>query len=394
MSLRAIWDQGVEFAKAILAMGVMVLLVSCSEETGSKTQSIERGASSEAVQLLQSIIERRSLVEPVVGTGTIAAAKTTDIGPSVEGIIEEIFVHVGDRVEKGQPLFQTRSIEYELRKDELSYQLKLALAENDNAQSQLNRMQDLKKKGVVSAGKFDEAFAAAEIASARFGIAETKLAAATQSFEDTLVMAPYNGVITRKDVNEGRFMSVRGFSMPGQSSGVVQLMQINTVFAMIQIAEVDLPRIKIGTPAKVIIDGVEREFETEIAVVNDLVDVESRSVEIRLGLRNDDYTIKPGLFAKAEIYPAPRSILLVERQSVLGFVGSRYVLINEGGVAKRRAVEVKDLDAEYFEVIDGLREGETILSGPRLRRIDEGSAVTIQSQHQPIDVSQANAGRG
>ncbi len=66
------------------------------------------GGSSEAPQAQIEAVEigaiapkRESLTEPVVATGTIAAAKTTDVGPSVDGIIEEVYVKVGDRVEAG-----------------------------------------------------------------------------------------------------------------------------------------------------------------------------------------------------------------------------------------------------------------------------------------------------
>ena len=58
------------------------------------------------------------LVVPVFGTGTIAAHKSTKIGPRVDGIIEEIFVKVGDRVKAGAPLFRTRQVHYQIRVDE------------------------------------------------------------------------------------------------------------------------------------------------------------------------------------------------------------------------------------------------------------------------------------
>jgi multidrug efflux pump subunit AcrA (membrane-fusion protein) len=76
---------------------------------------------------------REALVEPVLGTGTISAHKTTDVGPRVSGIVDTIHVAVGDRVEAGDPLFRTRPIDYEIRVRVAESALRLARANAQKA---------------------------------------------------------------------------------------------------------------------------------------------------------------------------------------------------------------------------------------------------------------------
>lgn len=319
-------------------------------------------------------VTREEIVEPIVGTGTIAPHKKTDIGPRVDGIIEEIYVNVGDRVEKDAPLFRTRPIDYEIRLRDAQHALRLARAESEKASRDLARIESLFEKGVASNEQRDQARTAAEIAAARLGAAKTALEKAQQDLEDTTVRAPYPGVITQKYVYEGTMMR----TMLSASSQVVQLMKTDIVAAIVLIPEVHLRRIQIGTPAKVRVDGLDAEFESEIYIINDRVEMASRSIEVRLPIRNPDLAIKPGLFAKAELFPDPRQVTAIARRAVLGSASDRYVFVPQDGVAVRRSVRVRDLDAMRLEVREGLEPGASVLIPPPGKVLEEGTPVRVE----------------
>ena len=140
-------------------------------------------------------VQRESLVEPVIGTGTVAAEKTTRVGPRVTGIIEAIHVAVGDRVDAGAPLFTTRPLAYGIAVKEAEHALRLARAEADKARRDVRRIEQLREKNVASIERLDEARTAFEIADARRGAAETALERARQDLENTVVSAPYAAVL-------------------------------------------------------------------------------------------------------------------------------------------------------------------------------------------------------
>lgn len=357
---------------------VAALLVSFLVACGGETDPVAPPTTTtETVQVTAVPVARERIVEEIVGTGTIAAHKTTDIGPRVSGIIDEILVKVGDRVEEGAVLFRTRSDDYEIRAHQAAALARLAGAELRKLERDVERVERLHAKGVASEERLDEVRTTHETALARHESAGAGLAEARQNLEDTTVRAPYAGVITRRYVDEGVMMS----TIMSASSQVVQIMKIDVVAAIVQVPGVHLPRIRIGTPARVTVDGVEGVFESEVYILNDRVDHESRALEVRLPIRNPDYRVKPGLFARAELIPEPREAVVVPQEAVLGPAGSRYVFVDDGGVARRREVRVQELDTRRMEVVDGLAPGDAVLMGPNLPRVSDGTEIAIELAH-------------
>lgn len=365
--------------QAMLLAGLALSLTACGEEEAA--QSDAEVAPAAAVSVFSTRVQREELVKPITGTGTIAAQKSTDVGPLVDGIIEEVFVRVGDRVAEGDPLFKTRDVEFRLRVQELEAQHRLAEAESRNARRELDRIKELHGKGVASVGQLDNVQTKADIASARLSVARARLDAAKQALQDATVTAPFDGVVTSQDIYEGKFMATRmGGGGMGGPSGVVQVLKIDIVGAIINVPEVHVGQIGLGTKARVYVDGINAVYDSEIHIFNDRVDPTTRSAEVRVGLANPDYLIKPGMFTRAEFFPPPREALTLNRKAVLGIEGNHYVFIEDAaGRAKQMPVRVSQIDAERVELLEGLPEGAEVLMGPMVSSLVEGMPVRIEN---------------
>lgn len=382
--------------RAVLALGFATMLAGCGD--GDKDAAKKPA---EQVSMFETAVTPRELVEPVIGTGTIAAAKTTVLGPRVTGIIDKIFVPVGARVKEGDPLFHTRDVEIKNRVAELENQQKLAQAEVRNASRAYKRASELHVSGFVSNGGLDNAQAARDTANARYGIATAQLASARQMLEDCTVRAPFDGVITRRDVDEGKYMSTMGgmgmgggdmasSGGGGGGGGVLQIMKIDIVAAIVQIPEVELSKVHIGTKGKVIIGSMNKSYDSEVYILNDLIDVNTRGIELRLPILNPDYEIKPGLFVRAELYPSPRQVLSLARNAVQGTESQRYVYVAENGAAKRMPITMNQIDATTVEVTSGLKAGDAVLSGPNLPLIAEGTPVKIETMAAAVGAASSD----
>lgn len=365
-----------------LSLVFAATLAGCGE--GGKDATSQKSA--EQISVFETVVVPKELVEPIIGTGTITAAKTTVLGPRVTGIIDKIFVVVGARVKKGDPLFHMRDVEIKNHVAELENQQKLTQAEVRNASRAYKRASELHVSGFVSNGGLDNAQAARDTANARLGIATAQLASARQMLDDCTVRAPFDGVITRRDADEGKYMTTMGginIAMGGADDGggggVLQIMKIDTVIAIVQIPEVELSKIHIGTKGKVIIGSMNKSYDSEVYILNDLININTRGIELRLSIPNPDYDIKPGLFARAELYPDPRQVLSLARIAVQGTQSQRYVFVAENGVAKRVPITMNQIDATTVEVTSGLKAGDVALSGPNLPLIAEGTSVKIET---------------
>jgi RND family efflux transporter MFP subunit len=358
-----------------LRLALALALAGCGGEETPPVAAAAEGPT--AIPLSVSPVLRESIVEPILGTGTIAAHKTTDVGPRVSGIVDEIFVAIGDRVEEGGPLFRTRPVDYEIRVREAESAARLARANAEKARRDLERIQTLHGQNVASDERLDAVRTAHEMAVAQHGQAEAALAQARQNLADTTVRAPYRGVITRRFVDEGAMLS----TMMTAGNAVVQIMKMDLVVAIVQLPELDLARVRVGTKGVVRVDGLDRSYATEVAVLNDRVDAASRAFEVRLGIENPDYALKPGLFAELELHPDPREATLVDRAALLGGSSATHVFVLADGHAERRTVRVQELDARRVEVLEGLATGERVLLGPNLAQLSDGAPVAVEAPH-------------
>ena len=359
------------FTITIAFLASLALAACGADEPGSDGQGDDAGKSEFQVSAHRARLEH--VQDTVIGTGTIAAKQSSDIGVSVEGIVERVFVRVGDRVEKCDPLFRTRQIDYELVRDELSSARDLANAQLELAALAFSRVSDLHGRGNAPTARLDEARANLKVARARAGMAAANYARAEQNLADAIVGAPFDGVVTERYVDEGVYMSKR---FGGGSSAVVQVQEIYIVTAIIRIPERHVERIGLGTPGRLKVDGIERIFESEIGIFNDRIDHRTRTIEVRLGIANPDYAVKPGLFVRAELFPTARQALLIPREAVLGARSSPHVFVLANMKASERRITVREFDARSYEVLSGLSESDTVLAGPDLPRVMEGSRIS------------------
>ncbi|MBT8111985.1 MAG: efflux RND transporter periplasmic adaptor subunit [Gammaproteobacteria bacterium] len=316
--------------------------------------------------------EIREIRESITGTGTIGAAQTSNIGVVTPGIVERVFVRVGDRVKKGQPLFQTRKNDYEISEQLARAELTAAEARAEQARLDYERAIDLLGKEFISQAQLDTAANSLKAAKAEAGVAEARLAQAAQRLADTTVRAPYDGVVTGRNADEGTYKSAQTF---GADSSVLQLQEIKIVVAVVRVPEIYITRLSIGTPGDIFIGGMDGLFQAEIYAINDKVDMRSRTVEVRFGLANDDYRIKPGLFVQADIHPPERTAMLLEQDAILDRSGDPYVFLLEDGIAQARPVVLREYDPRKVEILSGLGEHESILVGPDLIRLTDGDLI-------------------
>lgn len=362
-------------ASVLLALS----LASCGKPAETKDAKKETAAVAIAVSTVK--VTKAEIALPIVATGSLTPSRQTDIGPSVDGIIEEVMVGVGSRVKKGDALFRTRDVEIRLQVQELEKQVALARAQLKNAQNELRRQNSLKGGGWVSQSRMDTTRTNSDVAAAQLGVWEARLAQGRQQLKDTLVRAPYDGVISKKDVYEGRFMASRfgGGGMMGGATGVVQIMGIDPLAVIVTAPATYFSQLKLGMTGRIFVDGIDKPFEAKVAVINYGVDYKARSVEVRLALPNADYKVLPGLYARVELMPEARKTLVVDRKAILGPDGSRYAFVALNGRAKKVALSTREIDGERVEVVSNMPEGTEFLMGPNLSQLADGVAVTIES---------------
>ena len=309
----------------------------------------------------------------VIATGTIVADKTSNLGPIVEGRIEKIHVDSGDRVEKGDPLFETRRVTFDLKAKEAKAGLAMTKARVDEARLSFERIDKLFKRGSASAATRDTALSKLQVAQAEAETAAVKLQYAERDLKDSVMRAPFRGVVTERFVDEGVYLTNRATG--GSGAGVVQLQKIDVLMAVMGVPSRDLPKIKAGDPVSMQIDGMPEPVEAKISVINDRVDAVTRTAEIRVKIDNKDYRIRSGVFVMARIKPELGKALVIPKAAVVTNNEGPIVYRLVNGKAVRTAVQIERRDRKAVEVVSGLREGERVIMGPGLNDLSDGFVI-------------------
>jgi RND family efflux transporter MFP subunit len=151
--------------------------------------------------------DQKNLTDLQETEGVVRAARAADISPRFDGLLATVNFTAGDRVKRGQLLFQFMPLEQEylLRIDQAN--LALATAELKLADAELERAQELQKKNVASQANVDVAMAKRDVAAAKQAKAKTAVEMRELSIKEFSLYAPFDGVISKPLVNAGAYMT-------------------------------------------------------------------------------------------------------------------------------------------------------------------------------------------
>lgn len=312
----------------------------------------------------------------VVATGTIGSKQTSNIGPLVAGVVEKISVNVGDHVRKGDPLFQIRPALYEREAEEAKANLAFAQAQRDNARRGLDRMKKLAEDGYAAQAKLDDAQTAYDVAAADVAKREAELKTARRNLDDTTVRAPFDGTITKRFNDEGVYLtnSFRG----GTESSVLQIQENHIVVAVVFAPEQHLKSLRLKQKALVYVETQPEPRESYVLVLNDMLDVATRTVELRLPIDNSDYALKSGQFARAEILTEEKTAYMTPRRAVLQDDDGPFVLVRKGDVAQKTRVIIDDDGGPEIAILEGIAASDDLVV-PNGEPVGDGDRIVIEA---------------
>lgn len=335
-----------------------ILLTSCGQKGNSAgSAAADTAAVASAIPVRVMPVTRTTIARTVDYTGTILAYEEVNLAPSTPGRVDKIYVEVGTRVQQGQQLFLMDRTQY------FANRIQLASLEKD-----LARLDTLLKVGSITEQLYDQTRAQYEVMKANVEFME----------DNTLLEAPFSGIITGKYLEDGELYS----GAPGMSgkAAVVTLMQINPVKIIVSISEQYFPLIKNGMKVRVEADVYpDRNFEGIIFRVHPTIDAMSRSFRAEVRISNGSELLRPGMFARAFIDMGTQEAFVIPANAVMMQEGTneRFIFVTENGVAIRKPVVLGQRFDDRFEIAGGdLKEGDNLVIDGQAR-LNNGQKVEI-----------------
>jgi len=295
-------------------------------------------------------VERRRLVKDIrtVGNITYDETKIFAVNTKFSGWIEKLYVDfVGDEVKKGQPLFDIYSPELVTAQEEYLLALEQYEHLSDSSYPKVRQVTE----GLLKASRTrlqywdltDEQIA--------------QLGSSGKTRKTLTVYSPATGVVTKKSAFEGHFVK----------EGEIQYEIVNlaTVWVDVDIYEYELPWVKKGMPAEMKLAYIPgKPFKGKVLFIYPYLETKTRTARLRLQFANPNYELKPGMYADIFLKSTVAKNTLVVPQEAVIFSGIRrvvYVSLGEGKFEPREVKLGLEGNANEYQVLDGLKEGEEIV---------------------------------
>jgi RND family efflux transporter MFP subunit len=318
-------------------------------------------------------------------SGYVTARRAATVSSKITGKVTEVLVEEGIVVKEGQILAR-------LDDTNVTASLHLARAQWASAQSaleetrvrlkeaeqELQRQTDLARGKVATQADFDHAAAAAAAYKARLEqqqadatVAERTVAIWQQQLEDTVIRAPFAGIVTSKNAQPGEMispMSSGGFTR----TGICTVVDMESLEIEIDVNESYINRVQPGQPVEATLDAyADWKIPCKVIAIIPTADRDKSTVKVRVSFDKLDPRILPEMAVKvafreaAGAVPAAARTVLVPKAAIRQQDGRDVVLVVEGGRAERRAVTVASTSANESEISAGLAAGErVVVEGP------------------------------
>jgi RND family efflux transporter MFP subunit len=341
-------------------------------------------------------------------TGTLAAQEEADVAAEIQGRVIATPVERGTRVAEGADLIrispaeaQAQATEAEANAAQLEGRLGLSggteleidrVPEVANARAQLtlatgdfDRAKMLFEKQLLSKADFDQRSAQAEVARRQFEIARNgaqqqyqallaaraRVTLAKKALADTVVKAPFAGVVGE------RLVSVGDYVMRGTK--VASVLRTNPLRVQLTVPEQYSAEVAVGRSVSFEVDASPgRKFTGQVRYVSPALEANSRTLVVEAVVPNDSGALKPGSFATALIEQANRSPgILTPAAAVRTVAGTSRVFVVSGDKAEERIVTIGQPVGDLIEITTGLKANEKVATSS-VAQLADGARVVAR----------------
>ncbi|MGI9249088.1 MAG: efflux RND transporter periplasmic adaptor subunit [Woeseiaceae bacterium] len=337
------------------ALACVLLLGACGE--GDKTPDKEE---TPPVPVETSLPIRGDIFAIYSGTAPIEAFAEADVIAKVDGEVREVLVEEGDIVEKGQMLAR-------LDGDRLRLELNESQARLRKLQSDFERNQDLKQKGLISEGDFDKIQYDLEALQASYNLARLEL-------DYTKIRAPISGVISERYIKLGNTIRV--------SDPIFRVTSFDPLVTYLHIPEREFRQLSAGQPVQIDIDALAgKPILASITRVSPVVDPATGTFKITIEISDAKQRIKPGMFGRMSIvYDRHENALQIQRSAIVEEIGATSVFVVEDNVAIRKPVQTGFSEKGMIEIIDGLDDDDHVITTGQVGLKANASVTVINAE--------------
>src|SRR5882672_6480357 len=370
---------GIKVLVVVVGVGAASIVADWHLAASPSPVNSKRAESPPRVEVVRP--HRATVAQRLQTNATLEAFEEADLFAKVSGYLSDVRVDIGDHVKAGQVLAV-------IDVPEMKQELAEAKAELESKKSSLesalakDRDQLGEGRGFISDRTLDQVHANAEIAKADLGVAEANrdlaanqvdVAAATVEkikalLAYTQIVAPFDGVVSRRQVNRGDLVQAATATRTTPSAGsLFTLQRIDTIRVFCDVPENEVPQLHVGDPAIVRPSGFDgKPFTGKVTRFSLRLDPETRNMRTAIDLPNPKEQLYPGTYAEVSLEMNRRPDALTVPTAAVGSDGDGdFVYTITDNRITRLAVKTGLNDNGRIEVTAGLSEETPVVASTK-----------------------------
>ncbi len=304
--------------------------------------------------------------------GSLRAVRGVDVTSEINGLVRSLHFASGDVVEAGRLLVQLNADAdlAQLRALEAAAELANTVYERDKKQLAIQAV----SQATVDADEAD--------------LKSKKALVAQQAalIEKKSIRAPFAGKLGITTVNPGQYIN------PGDK--IVTLQTLDPIYIDFYLPQQEISRIAIGRKLTLAADSYAGQaFSGKVTALSPRVETDSRNIRVEATVANPRQQLLPGMYATVDVVAGEKQNYLTLPQTAVSFnpYGNTVFVVEDGGtgpdgkprlVAKQRFVTTGLTRGDQIAILDGIKEGETVVTGGQLK-LRSGSAVIVDNRIPP-----------
>lgn len=329
-------------------------------------------------------------------SGYVTAGKKSSVSSKITGKIKTLNVEEGTRVRKNQILATLEDDEPKAIKKQIEAQIEVTkknilVAQEDlkEAERQYIRNKNLYNKGLISKNTFElsetnlnKAKALLDSLSSQLKLNESQLEQALVNLENTIIRAPFDGIILTKNADIGDIVTPIGSAVTAKAS-VVDMADMNTLYVETDVSESYIEKVKINQPVIIRLDAFpEKIYNGKVYSIIPTANRTKASITVKVNFTERDNKILPDMSAKVsflsrELKKEEKDALLVINKNAIVREGDKtkvYVIKDEKVYLKEISIG-KEID-DNVEILGGLQYGDKIVLNPP-KGLKDGSKIKV-----------------
>ena len=361
----------------LVALVVLVLLALGGARTVlsriANAKTLESIASQGGVQYVQiATPQKSSVAQDLALPGTLQGFVQSPISARSSGYLKRWTKDIGSKVAKGELLAEIETPEVDQQLSQAVAARQQAASSLDLAKSTVARWEKLRKQDVVSQQELDERRSGVAQASANLAAADANVQRLRQLEGFKRVVAPFAGVITRRNVDVGDLIEAGG------GKPLFQLAQTDPLRVYVNVPQSYAQLVKVGQP--VVVTQTElrgRTFNGEVARTSASIDTGTRTMQVEITLRNRDGTLLPGAYVQVALPLAGSGALVVPTNALLfRGEGTQVAVVDAQSRVHLRPITIGRNLGHDFEVLEGVTAHDRVVLNPS-DSLAEGDAVSV-----------------